>query len=183
LGLAISKKLVELQNGQIQVSSVPGNGSTFSVVLTFARCVSLPPVVDANKVSTPETLEGMRILVAEDNQINVLVLTPLLRKWGAQFVVAKDGVEAVQQVQAQDFDVVIMDLQMPNMDGREAAAAIRQMHDPKKAQVPIIAFTAEASVESHRDLWQLGFQDSLTKPFEPERLFQVLKQYCPMHMA
>ena len=179
LGLAISKKLVEQQGGSICVESSTGQGSVFTVELPFEKSAHprhVAPIAPL-KIADMGQLNGMHVLVAEDNLVNILVLTPLLKKWGATFVVVNDGQEAITQVEKEDFDLIIMDLQMPVLDGRKATEAIRRLEDSHKRQIPIIAFTAEISTETHQDLLNTGFDGCLTKPFKPEVLFQTLKKY------
>jgi len=178
LGLTISKNLVEQQGGTITVESQVGQGSVFSVDLRYDKHVSLP------KASTMETappppmnLHGMNLLIAEDHNVNLLVLTAILKKWGAKYTVAKDGQEAIDLARIYDFDAIIMDIQMPNVDGKEATHTIRQFTDKRKRNIPIIAFTAEALPESHQNYLSSGFNDSLTKPFQPADLFNILKKY------
>ena len=176
LGLTICKKLVELQEGNIKVDSQLGQGSVFTVEIWYEK--QLEKLKATIPKSTPVfDLGGMKILVAEDNNVNILVLTPLLKRWGAQYLVANDGEEAIALTQKEDFDVIIMDIQMPNVDGREAANTIRMLPDEHKRSIPIIAFTAEASVESKQELLLSGFNDCLTKPFQPEILYNTLKKY------
>jgi CheY-like chemotaxis protein len=123
-------------------------------------------------------LHGMNLLIAEDNNVNVLVLTAILRKWGAKYTVAKDGQEAIDFARMNDFDAIIMDIQMPNVDGKEAAHTIRQFTDIRKRNIPIIAFTAEASSESHQNYLSASFNDCMTKPFQPEQLYTILIKYA-----
>ena len=179
LGLAISKKLIEQQGGTIAVESILGQGSSFRVALTFEQFVETPnaPAEAPSEMAESPQLNGMKILVAEDNYVNILVLTTLLKQWGASFTVAKDGQEALDFVDTEPFDAILMDIQMPNMDGKEATLLIRQSESAYRQNIPIIALTAEASVESQQDFLSSGFNAAMTKPFQPEELFGLLKQY------
>jgi signal transduction histidine kinase/CheY-like chemotaxis protein len=179
LGLTISKKLVELHGGNIIVNSVHGKGSEFIVSVPLDKHVYTDKeALERSARKTPsEKLTGMRILIAEDNHINALVLTRFLQKWNAEYIVAKDGQEAVDFIKKGKFDVVLMDLQMPVMDGMEATTAIRNLNDDAINKIPIVAFTADALIDNHRRLIKLGFDHCLTKPFNPEVLLKFLKKY------
>lgn len=178
LGLSISKKLIEQQGGSISVESRLGQGSIFSVEMKYDKqelspSASVPDLPEAQ----PMNLQGMTFLIAEDNNVNALVLTAVLKKWGAKYTLAQDGQEAIDWMKKDDFDAIIMDIQMPNVDGKEATQVIRQFSDDRKRNIPIIAFTAEASVEFHEEYLNSGFNDCVTKPFRPEQLYKVLKKY------
>lgn len=179
LGLTISKKLIELQGGTISVESQVGQGSVFSVDMPYAKQQQQPAAGAPKTPSDPSTtLQGLNLLIAEDNKVNALVLTATLQQWGVQFTVAKDGQEAIDCMKTGHFDAIIMDIQMPNVDGKEATRRIRQFNDQQKRHIPIIAFTAEASVEAHQDYLNSGFNDCVTKPFQPEHLKNMLKKHC-----
>lgn len=181
LGLTISKKLIEQQGGTISVESTVGQGSTFSVEMKYEKQDILPaPIVPNAPVKQAMNLHGTHFLIAEDNSVNVLVLTAILKKWEAKYTVAQDGQEAIDFMKKNDFDAIIMDIQMPNVDGKEATQVIRQFTDDRKRNIPIIAFTAEASIEFHQEYLNCGFNDSITKPFKPEQLYNILKKYQPM---
>jgi CheY-like chemotaxis protein len=169
---------VELQKGSIGVESEPGKGSTFTVILTFDKhsFVNANLNSDDHKAHRKE-LTGMKILVAEDNQINAMILTRFLNKWKTEATVATDGQEAIDLLKKEKFDIVLMDLQMPNLDGMEATKLIRSSADNSINQIPIVALTADALVDTHRKLMQLGFNYCITKPFNPDALFNYLKKH------
>lgn len=173
LGLAIVKKLLELMGSQISVESGIGTGTVFKFTLQLA----LAPASLVNRTATPrenQNLEGLRILVAEDNHINVLLLEKLLKRWRVEWLTVPDGEEAVSAMALQDFDLVLMDIHMPRLDGYGAAQAIRKMADPVKSHVPIIALTASVSHDRTDKAREAGMQEQLSKPFQPDRLYQVL---------
>ena len=179
LGLTICKKLVELQGGNISVKSKPGEGSEFIVELTFDKHVYKENTI--TKITTAEKnqvkdLSGMKILVAEDNKVNAMVLTRFLTKWNIESKVAKDGSEALDFLNTETFDIVLMDIQMPNIDGIEATKLIRQSEKETYKNIPVVAFTADASVDTHKELLKIGFNHCMTKPFNPEVLFSFLKK-------
>jgi signal transduction histidine kinase/ActR/RegA family two-component response regulator len=179
LGLTICKKLVELHGGVIQLNSVVGKGTEFIITIPFEKHVyNNKEEVEKNvKKTFKEDLTGMKILVAEDNHINAMVLTRFLHKWKAEFKVAKDGKEALDFVSKEHFHVILMDLQMPVMDGMEATVAIRNSTNKIISHIPIVAFTADALSENHVRLIKMGFDHCLTKPFNPDALLKFLKKY------
>jgi signal transduction histidine kinase/CheY-like chemotaxis protein len=178
LGLTISKKLIDLQGGQIEVSSEAGKGSRFHVQLTYEVAVNEKPLEAKPLDETKGGLKGMKILVVEDNPVNVMVLQKFLVKWDVDVTVANNGKEALEKVMFADFDTILMDLHMPEMDGREATRIIRNnTYFEKASATPIAALTADASLSTKELLLQEGFQHYITKPFNPGNLFNILKQY------
>ncbi len=178
LGLAISKRIVELMGGELSLQSVLGRGSTFAFVLRLPKAEPAPAMAAApasrESGSKPRRLQGLRILLVEDNKINQMVADGLLSGEGAQVTVAANGqlgVEAVFQ-QPGAFDLVLMDVQMPVMDGYEATRTIRK--HPAFAQLPIIAMTANAMAEDRAACLQAGMNDHVGKPFELNQLVQLL---------
>ncbi len=176
LGLAICKKLIELQGGTITIDSEPDKGSTFRFVLSFgisekAGLSSAPEV--------PETfsgLEGKRVLVAEDNKINFFVANKFLVGWGIQVTHAENGQLALDILEKQEFDLILMDLHMPVMDGIEATRIIRNSENLKIRDIPIVALTAAIMSESHDKIEDLKINDYVLKPFKPHDLFErILK--------
>jgi len=174
LGLTITKKLIELQGGKIAVESEIGQGSSFYFTLSFPlseKSVSLrnPGTTQISK----EGLEGIRVLVAEDNKINQMVAKKILTKWGIHLTMADDGIEALRMVQEQPFDLILMDINMPNMDGYEATLKIRELGGAY-AEMPIIALTASIYTAIAEDAAKVGLSDFVGKPFRPEELFEVM---------
>jgi len=179
LGLTISKKLVALQNGNIYVESEKGKGSTFFVELEFEIGESAD-VEFAGGVSTNwdlNSLEGIRVLLVEDNPINQKVMNRFLDRWDMEIIVANNGKEALDFIQDENFHIVLMDLQMPEMDGYEATRQIRMMDESRKRNVPIIALTAAALKEVKEQVFASGMNDFITKPFNPNELQNKLERH------
>ncbi len=173
MGLFIAKRLVELQNGKLEMNSYKGKQTVVTVYLPFKNVNSKSP----KKVITPEMLSssGHRILVVEDNKINQIVVAKMLTKIGMHVVTANNGLEALDEIKAQDFDLILMDIQMPKMDGYRATAEIRKMSDPVKRDVPIIALTASAFLTEKEKAKLFGMNDHVGKPFSPEDLMEKIK--------
>ncbi|MEP2770681.1 MAG: response regulator [Fulvivirga sp.] len=170
LGLAISKKLVELQGGKMQLSSEPGKGSEFSFNLTFEKGKSGALLDNTTEHEVfPTSLAGTKVLIVEDNQINQVVATKFLKKWNMSVDIANNGQEALEKLSKTTFDLVLMDLQMPVMDGYEATEQIKKDNNLK--DLPIIALTASALSEERESVFRAGMDDFLTKPLNPQELY------------
>jgi PAS domain S-box-containing protein len=181
LGLTIVKQLVELQGGHISVKSILDEGSSFSFVLPYelSTLKSSGSHAYAVKGKTDKTLRGLRVLLVEDNDINRLYATTILKNWGCVTMVAENGFVAVEKVKDETFDAVLMDVQMPVMDGFEATKFIRALEDNAKRTVPIIALTANATRKDFEKCLAEGMDDCITKPFTPDDLFKILTRYQP----
>ena len=181
LGLAISKRLVELQDGEIYVESEKGEGSTFYVELPFVigdeSSGDISSSKNENEKATPESLEGKTVLLVEDNIINQKVMMRFLERLNIKTLVAENGEKAVDMLQENDIQLVLMDLQMPVMDGYEATQCIRELGNRKKSDIPIVALTAAALKEVKEKVFAAGMNDYLTKPFNPSVLQNKLEYY------
>jgi len=176
LGLAICKKLVELQGGTISIESEPGQGSVFRFTVTFG----ISEKGQQPSAEIPETflgLEGKRILVAEDNKINFFVANKFLTGWGIKVTHAENGRLALECLDKADFDLILMDLHMPEMDGIEATRIIRKSANPRIKNIPIVALTAAIMSESHDKIEDLNINDYVLKPFKPHDLFERIRKH------
>ena len=177
LGLAIVKRLLGLQGLQMHVSSKVGEGSEFSFNMEFPVSTEIAteyktknPAVQAN-----DGLSGIRMLIAEDNPVNVLLMKKLLAKWNIVPTIAENGERAVEIIQYGNFDIILMDLQMPVLNGFDAAREIRKLPDNKKSGIPIIALTAAALYDIKEQVLSAGMNDYVSKPFKPEELFEKIQ--------
>lgn len=180
LGLAITKELVDIQGGTIGVRSQVGEGSVFTFTLPFAKA----PVQSESKSTVPNysaednELLISHVLVVEDNLMNQKYIGGLLTKWKIPYTLVMDGQKAVEEAKKQRFDIIMMDIQMPIMDGYEATVAIRNTHNPNQ-HVPIIALTASAMLDHRNTALEAGMNDFLTKPFDPSQLMAIFRRYAP----
>jgi PAS domain S-box-containing protein len=178
LGLSISRKLVELHGGRLSVKSTLGQGSTFSFTLRL-KVAPAETQAPAGVARAPEAqpLHGLKVLVAEDNTLDVLRLSRLLRGWGVAFDVVENGQQAVARVQEADYDLVLMDVRMPELDGYQATSAIRALPHENFLRLPIIAMMASPRIGLEERVHAAGFTDLLGKPYPPEALAETLARH------
>jgi PAS domain S-box-containing protein len=177
LGLTIVKQLVELQEGSIFVSSNENLGSTFTFYLPYQVGKKAKPVERSHyQPKNKEPFKYHSILLVEDNDINRLYASSILKMWGCHFETAENGVVALEKIRNNSFDAILMDVQMPVMDGLETTKAIRQ-GDPKKKDVLIIALTANATQQDYQKCLDAGMNDCIIKPFTQQDLFNSLNKH------
>ncbi len=174
LGLSICKRILENLNSKLQLSSEPGVGSTFYFSINFEVSRNAAIGKSSRTASFENSIKGKRILIAEDNMMNILVIRQFLHKWGVVTDVVMNGKEAYAKVSSETFDAVLMDIHMPEMDGIEATRLIRKLSDERKRRIPIIAITAENEMQFRQKVYEVGMNDYIFKPFNPDDLRERL---------
>lgn len=183
LGLAITKKLVEMQNGTISVESDFGKGSKFQFEIPFQRSSDQEFIAARSEENILEgQFSGLKILLVEDNKINQLLAKQVLEGWNINVEVANDGFEAIAKLQRRSFDLILLDLQMPEMDGFEVTRFVRKGLKTPFNNIPIVALTADAYSETKLKTQEAGMNDFLTKPYQQKDLFRVISRFAT-HVA
>ena len=175
LGLAIVKTLIDLQGGTIEVHSVPGKGTEFAFYMPYT--IANEQINPEPQLSTRALKEvvnpSLQILVVDDNVMNQSLMKHLLSQWGTSFIIVGNGLEALDALQTKTFDLVLMDIMMPVMDGYEAIKYIRKQ--PKYADLPVIALTAKAMMDDREKCIAAGANDYITKPVDMDKLIALLQ--------
>ena len=179
LGMAIVKNFVDLMDGSIEVESELGKGSTFTI--TIPHKIADQEYTNRNIESHNECdieFKGKRILLAEDNALNAEITTTILTEMGFEVKAVEDGILCVNEIQHQPsntYDLILMDIQMPNMDGFKATHCIRHLSEPEKTNIPIIAMSANAFEEDKKKAFDVQMNDYITKPIDFQKMEEVLK--------
>ena len=180
LGMAITKSIIDKMGGTITVQSEEGKGSEFIVRVPF-KAISAPeskaPQTDAKEGEQQHDFTGKRVLLVEDNEMNRMIATAILEKTGVNIDIAENGQVAVDKVKSAEagyYDIILMDIQMPVMDGYEATRQIRALEDPGKAEVPIVAVTANAFEEDRKITMEAGMNDHLSKPYDVPAIMKTM---------
>jgi signal transduction histidine kinase/CheY-like chemotaxis protein/HPt (histidine-containing phosphotransfer) domain-containing protein len=176
LGLAIVKQLVEMQGGTINLRSTPGIGSIFSIVLEYT--IPADTEEEVGTIINEATFDAgnkVKVLIAEDNTMNQQLIRHLMQNWQINFTIVNNGQEAVDKLKEDDFSLVLMDIQMPQMDGYTATEQIRNQ---LRSKIPIIAMTAHAMAGEKEKCLEIGMNDYVSKPLNENTLFNMIAQYA-----
>jgi signal transduction histidine kinase/CheY-like chemotaxis protein len=171
LGLAIVKRLIALYNSDIYLNSEPGRGSVFSFAITFKK--GKAEMCTQQAIPGNSDLSGIKILLVEDVEFNIMVARKMINNWNGAVDIAENGAVALTKIRQTEYDIVLMDLQMPVMDGYNATQHIRNFN----TIIPIIALTASASADILQRTRELGMTDYLAKPFKPGELYEMIYKY------
>lgn len=179
LGMAIVKNLVDFMNGSIEVESELGKGSTFTI--TIPHKIAYKDYTNRNIESSNEfdiDFKGKRILLAEENELNAEITITILSEMGFKVKAVENGILCVNEMQhqpANTYDLILMDIQIPNMDGYKANDCIRYLSQPEKANIPIIAMSANTFEEDKKKAFDVKMNDYITKPIDFQKMEEVLK--------
>ena len=173
LGLAIIKRLLTLMNSDIKVESHPGRGSRFYFNLFLKRGKEIAREEKSENGMVQNNLGGIRVLLVEDVEFNVMVAQKMLSNWNATVDVAENGLHAIGKMKEGNYDIILMDLQMPVLDGYSATRHIREFNK----EIPIIALTASASSDVHQKTKEVGMNGYVSKPFKPSDLYEIIYQF------
>jgi len=183
LGLTITKRLLEIMHSKINLKSKPGEGSVFSFELTFKNSdKKLAAKEETRSEDGKRSIKDIKILIVDDSRVNILLAQELLKNWQGTCDVAMNGKIAVDMIKQKDYDVVLMDLQMPEMDGYQATQEVRRLPEEKYHTLPIIALTASAMLEIKDKAFTSGMNDYMSKPFNPDELYRKIVKHAANKM-
>ena len=183
LGLTICKQLVELQGGSIRAESVDSEGTNFIFTIPYELGRTSDLIYqdssrpENNKIANKKKLDGMKVLLVEDNDINRLYAANVLKKWNCYYDEAENGLSALEKLRKKDYDIILMDVQMPVLDGLEASRNIRASFPEPKNKTPIVAFTANAIKGDRDKCLAVGMDEYISKPFLPDELYDILAKF------
>ncbi len=183
LGLTISKELIKLQGGELWIESEVGKGSTFSFVLGFQHVDNMEEAENheteelQSSIRILNDLKGIKVLLVEDHPINQMLALKILKDWNFNVDLAENGIEAVEMTKTNDYDIVLMDISMPEMDGYDATRLIRRKVTDGNANLPIIAMTASALLGESQKAFKAGMNDYISKPFNPSELLNKINKH------
>ncbi|RYF20945.1 MAG: response regulator, partial [Flavobacteriales bacterium] len=173
LGLTIVKNLLTLLNSNIKIKSKVGEGTSFEFEIRYAidnAQMDQTNINSSSSLGNDPDISMLKILIAEDDQMNILLMRKLLAKWNLQADYVNNGLDAVEAFKNKIYDLILMDIHMPKMDGYEATKIIRKLEDKTKALLPIIALTASVAVDVKNKIDEVGISDFISKPFKPNEL-------------
>lgn len=181
LGLAITHGLLQLHGTKLKVESEIGRGSTFSFEITYTCVEAKMTVITRKEVEdmTGSFMEGRHVLVADDQEMNLLLLTRILSRWKCKFDKAADGIAAYDLFSKYDYDIVLLDVQMPGMTGPEVVKKIREDRDAMKAKIPVLAITSDITLRENSRYIDLGFTDCMLKPFRERDIYNTIIRHLP----
>lgn len=177
LGLAISQEIIKLMGGEIQAESRVDFGSKFCFTIDLEKGEVEKQTIRKSKLKKPATEEAIKILIVEDNLGNQTIATGFLEQWGFAYEIANNGKEALDKIESMDFDLVLMDLRMPLLNGFDATASIRSRSHTYFQNVPIIALSASTFSETKQQIFEAGMNDFVSKPFNPEHLYDKIVEH------
>lgn len=175
LGLTIVKQLVELQNGKVWVESEIGKGSAFNFILKFKHNLQVADKVQVKDKADERDFSGLSVLLVEDNILNQILAEKVLNNWQCKVEIAENGRFAIEKLEKDNFDVILMDIQLPEMDGYETTRYIREKMKAPKSHIPIIAMTANAMYGEAGKAIEAGMDDYISKPFEEKDLYDKIQ--------
>lgn len=174
LGLAIVKKLVELKGGQLNVESQMGVGSKFTLTNWYA--IAAKPANDQPDETSFDGLENIRVLIAEDNIVNQFMLSKIIKDWHATAEIVNTGLKALDKLKENDYDIILMDTHMPDLNGYLTAKKIRLDFEEPKRSIPILSLSAASFEHEQQEAITAGMNDVLAKPFQPKQLYQKIQK-------